>query len=1114
MKFRNVSVVNRKDVIRKTIMLAQIVLLTLFLSFARLGFAQATGASLTGQVSDSTGAVVPGASVTVANTGTNLTMAVKSNGQGVYNIAPLPPGTYLLTVGAKGFSTYSQRGIILTVALAATQNVTLQPGSEQQTVQVSANAELIQTTSATIGMAVTTEAITQLPLNGRDPQSLVFLAPGVTNGTAIGANVNQGGLTFPQETGASSGVGAGRADSTYYLLDGAPNQDNYLGLAAPFPNADATQEFRVNVSNNSAQYGFSPGAVVTIATKSGTNEFHGGGWEFVRNKSLNASNWFSHTVDPLHQNQYGADVGGPILKNKLFFFANYQATRNSTASTADFVTSYTPAMLNGDFSGVPETLNAPFATINGKPNQINPALLNPIAVTIAKNAFPVGGDANGIYGGVYFSTGKIINNSDEGTGRIDYTISPSQRLFARTYINYFRVPESGTPGNIVSYASLEKLEDYNGALGHTWTINPKLVNVATLFLIQLDNYMSGNALQANGKPFCWSSYVSAINDPAGPCTFEGFGVGGLGTGYLEPCDVNRATYGYYDNFTAEEGRHTFSFGVNLQHQFNSETCDYPSDAILYFNGQYTNNAMADYFLGDLQSYLQGAGEVGNQSGWQDGFYAQDQFRLRPNITIEAGLRWDPNFPLHLSDGRGATFVPGQQSTVYPNAPTGLVFPGDAGIGPGLMRTTYGYWQPRLGVAWQPHSMPHTAFHAGFGLYDSPLITSFYNHIDDNSPFAPTFSLNGTATTPLSLDNPWSGFAGTGGVSPFPPFASSSYRPPSSATFTSGLSIPATFDPGFKNGITQAWNLAAEQQLGNNMMVRLAYVGSESYHQSITKDDNPGIYATAGTRSTYPAFGQILDDFSNGTASYNALEVTVERHLSRGLQFQSNFTWSKLIDTAASANISLNDQSQADPFDLRFNRGISTSDIPFIWVSNLIYTTPLLSGHNQLIRQTLGGWEVSVINTAQSGIPFSVGGGYGDNNSESLQYEDRADRVPGVPLNVRTGGRSHWLQNYFNINAFTENAPGTFGNSGKDIMRGPPANFMDAGLDKNWTIHEGYKLQFRWEMFNALNHPNFGNPSSDNQIGSNGSNVGGSEGVITGMGFEPPRVMQGALKLIF
>jgi Carboxypeptidase regulatory-like domain len=1097
----------------KVIRIARLVATILIFASPYSALGQAAGASLAGQVTDPSGAAIPNATVSAENVGTNLVVRSTTDAQGVYRIAPLPPGSYKLTAVAKGFSTYVQLGIALTVGLSATQDVTLKLGSEEQTVQVTENAELINTASPSIGMTVNEDEVTQLPLNGRDPQSLVFLAPGTTNGTAYGVAVNQGDFTFPGETGASSGVGAGRAGSTYYLLDGASNTDDYVGLAAPFPNADATREFRVITNNFNAQYGFAPGAVVLIETKSGTNGFHGGAWEFLRNQSFNASNWFSHMVDPLHQNQFGADVGGPVLKNKLFFFGNYQGTRASTASTAGLEYTYTAAMLNGDFSGIPVTLKAPFQTLNGKPNQINPALFNPTAVAIAQLVMPESTNPNAQ---LFYSTGRQITNYNEFTGRLDYELSPAQRVFARSYVNYYFLAASGVPGNIPTASSPNPEKDYNVAFGHTWIINPKLVNAVTLSNTQMAFKINGQAIMSNGKPFCWSSFIN-VGDPPGSCSTEGFTIAGSDSNfngpYVEPCGNNHGNNGLFDNFSAAEGRHNLSFGINLVRRWDSLACDYPALPIIDFNGQYTNYAFADYLLGDMAQLLQGAGQFGTYTDWQLGLYAEDQFRFRPNLTIELGLRWDPNFPLAVGLGRAATFVPGQQSTVYPNAPMGLVFPGDKGIGPGLMRTTYGYWEPRIGFAWQPHALPRTSIHVGFGLFTAPQIISNDDHTTENSPFAPTFTLNGTPTTPLPLDNPWSGFAGTGGKSPFPPFASSGFKPPSSVAFTPGLSIADAIDPNSRLGLTQAWNVAAEQQLGSNTMVRVAYVGSESYHQPVTTDENPGIYATGGARSTYPAFGQILFNESAGTASYNGLQATVEHHLDHGLQFGSNFTWSKLIDTASSANIAFGYQLVYNPFDLRLSRGLSLVNFPFIWVSNAIYTSPALSRHNQLIRQTLGGWEISTIITSQSGQAFTVNGGFGNNNSESLQYQDHADRVAGQPLDVRNGSRSHWLNNYFNINAFTENPPGTFGNTGKDIMRGPPYNNIDAGLDKNWLVFEKYTLQFRWEMFNALNHPNFSTPNATNQIGPDGTNAGGIEGTITSI-FGSPRVMQGALKLTF
>jgi hypothetical protein len=1101
-----------------------VILLAVFCCTTIRAFGQAVGASLNGQVTDSTGAAIPGANITAKNDGTGHTQTVTSSGQGLYRIAPLPPGSYSITIQAAGFQAYLQQGIIIAVDTPSTQNVVLNAGGVQQTVTVSSNAEVLNTTSGALGQTINEVEVSQLPLNGRQPSTLVYLAPGMTAG---GNTYNQTGFSFPDATPVSAN--GGNQGSAYFLLDGVPNMDTYIGTAAPFPNADATQEFRVITNNFNAAYGFAPGAVISIATKSGTNSVHGGLFDFYRDRIFNAKNYFSHDVDPLHQNQFGAYAGGPIFKNKLFIFGNYQGTRNATASTE--LNSYlpTPAMLNGDFSALStngaesmctsgSSSICPFGVVNGKPNQLLPGYsYNPTAVTVATTALPTGQQPNGL---TYYTSAPFIAQYDEGTGRLDYDISQSQQLFLRTFIRKFIQPSGDVPGNLLAmnnnynYDFSIQEEYYNETLGHTWTISPTMVNVASVFWTQLAAHNGSQATTSNGQPFCWSKYIN-ITELPGSCYVEGFSVSGDGfnVGYYEPSQEERTTYGLYDDLTKTWGKHTLSVGANIQHQFAEELTQYPTQPVIAFNGQYTGVGLADFLLGDLSSMFQGAGEVADVAGWQPGFYGQDQYRMKPNLTITAGLRWDPNIPPKIANGRSAAFVPGQQSTVYPNAPVGLVFPGDAGIGGGLMRTTYGYWEPRIGVAWQPRGFPNTSVHAGFGLFTSPMIYSQYNHTADNAPFAPTFNLQGTSTSPLNLNDPWAGFSGTAGVSPFPPFASSSFRPPPTATFAAGLSIPATIDPGFKLGVTQSWNASVEQQINQNMVLRLAYVGSQTYHAPFILDRNPGIYANAGSRSTFSAFGEILDTFSYGTANYNALQVSLERRLSHNLQFQSSFSWSRTTDLASSANISFGTNQLGDPFDLGWSHGISSENVPLRFVANVIYTTPSLRGHNQLMQQVLGGWEISAIVTAQSGFPFSVTGGFGGNESNSLQDEDRADVVSGQSINTRQGGKAHWLNNYFNINAFMENAPGTFGNTGKNIIQAPPLDFTDAGLFKNWTF-ERYALQFRWEMFNALNQPSFAAPGATNQISSSGVNIGGSEGQITSTGSEPARVGQMALKFTF
>jgi hypothetical protein len=1112
---------------------------------AVLAHAQGTSASLTGNVTDAMGAVVPGANVTVTNVDTNFTQTVKTDGAGFYLLKPLPIGNYTLAIEAKGFDRYLQKGIVLTASLSATQDVRLKIGAgAAETIAVTADAELINTTSAELGTTVGEAAISELPLNGRDPSSLVLLAPGTANVLQHGGEGIQAGFSFATETGASSN--GGRQGSTYYMLDGVSNMDNYDLLTAPFPNADATQEFRVISNNFSAVYGFSPGAVVSIATKNGTNQFHGGAFWFVRNNDLNASDWFSKAVDPLKRNQFGAFVGGPVLKNKLFFFGNYQGTRLVQASASN--TTYTPtaAMLNGDFSGLAATpgvtnLTGPFHTVNGLANQLdtNVAKLNAAAVSITNDGLPGhGSGAQGPTGKMFYTSAAIRNSFDEGTGRLDYDLSKSQRLTLRSFTDNFTEPSGDTPGNILSVLNLstwgedfgERMEYYNDVLTHEWTINPTSVNTVSVFWNEQSAHNSAAVNDKSGKPMCFSRYIT-VNELPGQCYMEGFtvsGNGGFNGGWTEPSQEVRNTYGFSDTFTKSLSRHTLSTGVDLMHQFAEEYTQYPTTPIVTFNGQYTGFGLADFLLGYLDEYEQGAGEIADVKGWQFAPYLQDDWRARPNLTFNIGLRWDPNTAPTSAGGRGAAFVAGQQSTMFPNAPTGLIFAGDKGMTSTLMPDSYGYWEPRLGVAWQPKNLPHTVIHAGFGLFTGPLEYSAYNHAADIAPFSPLYNFYGNSAScnggackagadqavsgSLNFNSPWSSFAGTNYSSPFPPFTSVNYKPASSYQFTTPITVDQSFSRNFKLGITQSWNISVEQQLSPSMVARLAYVGSESYHQTDAIDQNAGIYANGGNRP-FSNFAQILADFSDATASYNSLQATFERHMSHGFQMQTSFTWAKSIDIASSGDVSFGSPYLGNPFNLKWNRGNSALSVPWNSVTNFIYQTPSLRGKNQLLQQVAGGWELSSIITWQAGNPFSImaaGFNWDENDSGSLQKQDRADRVAGQPLNVKKGSRSQWLNEYFNTAAFVNNANGTFGNSAKNLMYGPRVFSTDAAIMKNWSLAEGMKLQFRWEAFNALNNPSFANPSVDY-----GNTVAwGNFGKIGNTGNVPPRVMQGALKLTF
>jgi hypothetical protein len=1088
-------------------------------AIARLA-AQDTSAQLAGAVLDSSGGVVPGAHMTVWNEATGLSRQSDSNETGSYVFRALPPGVYTLRVNATGYTSFVQQGIQLTVAQNATLPVKMKVRGGADTITVTGGAELINATTAELGQGISQDEVTELPLNGRDPSTLVELAAGVTNELFSQASTLPGNNSFATESGASAG--GQRQGSAWYLLDGVANMDTYDLLASPFPDSDATQEFRVLTNNFDVEYGFAPMAVVSIQTRSGSNQFHGGLFEFIRNNDLNASNWFSGNRDMLKQNQFGGSIGGPIVHDNLFFFTNYQGTRRSYMASTNPTYTPTAAMLKGDFSAVPHSdLSGPlagvFQTVNGTPRQVSTSLFSKGALAIAAS-LPLGiNPSNGLTN--YLAPAQT-NQYDQFTARMDYSITKSQQLFARSFLYTFNQPGHTTAGNILSGVNANSGIYLNLAAGHLWTMSPTLLNSATISWQEYDFSTGTIENDASGQPVCLSRFI-AVSDPSDECYIGGLTAfdgntnygGGLGFSAFtgNPNDTHRRYWILTDTLTKTLGKHTLIAGANLMHRYGSEFYGGDVNAQVDFNGQYTGFPLADFLLGYTSSLGQGAGEAGSEQGWMVGIYGQDQFKPRPNLTVTTGLRWDPNFPLTIAKGRGASFVPGQQSTRYPNAPLGLVFAGDKGIGPGLMPASYGYFKPRVGVAWQ--ARPLTVLRASFGLFTTPLEDAFYNHVWDAAPFSPTYGLNGGATTPLSFDTPWSGFAATGGVSPLPPFASPSQLPASNVSFTTfePASLGAVFAANFKLGITQSWNLSIEQQMGKDWAMHLAYVGAESFHQATTVDLNPGQYFGSplnpnnGTRTTYPNFGSIIQVQDGATSHYSALQAGLEKRLSRGIQFHSNFTWSRDTDVGGSGDPSF-ESSISDPYSIRHDYGPSSLNYPFNWVSEFVYQFPLLAHSHALTKNLLGGWELAGIYTAMSGPPFTINGGQGNNNSFFNEGQDRADLVPGQPLGIRQGGKRHWINQYFNPAAFTNNAYGTPGNSPKFLMQEAPILTADLGLMKNWTLVERYKLQFRWEAFNALNHPSFGQPDS---------NPGDSNfGHISGIGNIPPRVMQGALKFSF
>jgi hypothetical protein len=1095
--------------------------LAAFLGFGlQSGFGQSGRASITGTVTEQTGAVVPDAKVVVTDAVTGQAREVVTTESGTYVVPLLPVGSFSVTCSHPGFKSETRIGIKLTADQKATVDFSLSVGEVTQTIEVSAGAEAINTTNGAIGQVVEQTAIVELPLNGRNPAELVFLAPGAVDGFKFGGFTRQEFTTFPTETAAS--VNGGRQGSTYYMLDGANNMDNYHNNATPFPNSDATQEFRVLTNNFDAQYGFSPGAVVSIVTRSGGKDWHGDAFEFIRNDKFNARDFFARDRDTLKRNQFGASAGGSIIKDKLFIFGNYQGTteRRRVNGGSSFVPSN--KMIAGDFSDLLAAgIQIKDATtgLDVPGNVYTPTewatKLNPVANNFL-DVLPRTDDPSGL---VSLSGAVRIRDYHEFTIKPDWYVSTNHHISGRMFFDNFTHPKEGGGGNILlaDRSWTARYQNYGG--NWLYTIRPNLIHNLVVSYNRLNTYSIPGFETKDGGAVCFKCMGVKVEEY--PTTAPNLMLvtnafwATQNTNY-----INRNNISISDSVSWTKGKHLIVAGVDVLRQSWDLGTDWLADPIFQFDGQQTNSWFSDFLTGKASMFWQGAGSFDLIKGTSWSGYAQDTIRLKPNLTLGVGLRWEPYYPYEVSKGRIPVFKPGQQSTRYPNAPVGLVYPGDEGIPSKGVPNSANNFSPRMSIAWQPKALPNTSIRAAFGFFIAPLAMSTYNHVADTAPFAPSYQVLSTdplVGKPVPFEDPWSVFAPTGGVTPFPPFSSTDYAPGPEAPFVRPVFVQEHFSQDFHIGKVQSWNFSIEHELKNNILLRAAYVGSEGYHLPNIVERNPGFYSANGARALYqPDFTNILQYVSWTTASYNALQLTFDKRFSGGLQFTSNYAYSKNIDSG-SPGAGVFSGQLPNPFNAGFNRGLSDLNHPHIWTNFWVYQLPSLKQQNAFVRGVLGDWQFSGTWRLQSGDPFSVGGGNGNNSSLAQVGGDRAD-LTGQPITSHQGDKSDWLLHYMNLSAFAPNGPGTFGNSPRNVLRGDMTNVADLGISKNFPFKERYRIQFRWEMFNAFNRPHFSNPSNNPADPSSfgritstkgyGAGAGGAEQDVFGI---PARIMQFALK---
>jgi hypothetical protein len=843
------------------------VLYALFFLTPHATFAQGYG-SINGTVTDATGAVVPAAEVVATQASTGLILKTTTTGSGEYAFPSIAPSVYNVTVSGAGFEKYTENGVQVRADAAVTVNVTLKPGSASQTVTVNAQAAHVDVTTGTLSEVIGTSQVNDLPLNGRNAATLTALVAGVS--VAPSAQADQGNTkTFPVAfTITANGTLVGQ---TNYLLDGGNNVDEYTNVNAPFPMPDALQEFSVQTSNYNAEYGQNAGGVVNIITKSGTSQYHGDLFEYVRNRVFNAANYFSYvngvkTVDPLKRNQFGGTVGGPMPKlfhlHDAFFFVGYQKTINhevalsSTASTLP-----TAAQLNGTFAGEKSCIVNPLqpthvypCTPNGGTftTQVDTGDYSP-ASTKLLNYLPPPSALNA-NGSISFQQPSFYDLG-EITARYDQQLTAKDRLSVRYFSDVYQLNGVLNLQNLLTYADYAKNNYYNSLISETHTFNDHILNNFILsYQLDIDSRgpLPGSIDVADLGVDIWQPAFKQINSIAATGYFS---IGGNPQAFF-----NRANYTLNDDLHWQLGNHNLSFGFHGEISKIDVNNLYRQPGNFTFNANNTNDAIASFLFGYVYEFSQASGQFFNARNKFYGVYGQDSWKVAPRLTLNYGVRWEPFRPWHEKEGRMGSFFPslwaaGTHSSVYPLAPAGLRFAGDPGFNPNGVDSTYDHFMPRVGFAWDVFGTGRTSVRGGGGMfYDTRINSTLFNIYTNTSPFITNVDVTNAGGAKISFTDPYGSY---GTPNPFP----APQPPPATSPIPPQAFL--TYDPfyGFHDPLTYGWNFTLEQQLTPSLLARLAYVGGHSSHEWVPVELNPfvngtRIYNQPGCSANNSCFSQL------------------------------------------------------------------------------------------------------------------------------------------------------------------------------------------------------------------------------------------------------------------
>jgi hypothetical protein len=1025
-----------------------------------------------GTVKDPSGAAVPDAAVAITHVDTGAVRSVTTNRSGDYVASQLPVGTYRIRIEAAGFKSVSVENIATQVDENRRVDATLQVGNVAESIEVRAEATQVETRSGAIREVVDAKRIEGLPLNGRNALGLQYLVPGAGAITAAG-----------QAQNASITINGARANAGNYQLDGADNQDPFFNTPSIFPNPDALEEFSVQTNAYGADRGRNAGAFLNAITRSGTNEFHGSVFEFLRNEKLNARNFFANSAPPFKRNQFGGTLGGPVRRDRTFFFGSYQRTTERSAPGAVTATVPTEAQRRGDFSAFGQPLRDPSGGVFAN-NQIPASRLNAASLKFLDAFVPLPTRPNGLLS--FASQQK--QDDDQYVVKIDHRLFGSNQLSGRLLHNRNSLQE--LPGNLPGFFALIQYKNWNLAVTDTHIFNPGLLNQFTFGYNDVDR----EQLSVVPGSKTWTDFGAGFVK-----AFEGDAPAAIHTqvdGYFNafsrfPLQQFRHGWQFTDVVSITTGSHVLKIGGDLRRGVLNRREFFRGDPFLRFRATFTGEALADFMLGRPTQYEQIAENTNRPRNWEADLFIQDDWKVSRRFALNLGLRWDPYFAFTDELNRYAQVHIGQQSQVFPTAPLGVLFPGDPGMEDATTKDRLKNFAPRFGFAFDPTGKGTTSIRGGYGMFYAAVRQQANNNLAQSQPFSLRLTVNNPAG---GVDRPYTG------APPFP------FNPPQteeerrSYRFITPLAN-AQYDPDFRNAIMQQWNLSVQRQLPANFVASIAYVGSKGNHLFIENELNPAIFGAPGNtfdarRPLAPVFASVRNFSSEGSSIYHSMQLSLNKRFSHGLTLNTNYTWSKLIDTGSGDG-----DAPANPFNIRNERAVSDLDLTHRFVASFLYDFPRLGAGPGLLRVLVNGWQTNGIITLQSGDPFTIVSGV--DNSQSGIGQDRADLL-GNPYLPADRPRSELISRYFNTAAFGRNVAGTFGNVGRNTMRGPGQSSVDFGLIREVTLHESLRLQFRAEAFNVLNKVNLGNP--------NAMQSSPNFGQITTAG--QPRLIQLALRLRF